>query len=147
MTFGQIFSGRMLLMRAQRHIVQAGVLRLEQDKFLFPIFRGPAEQQAFLLVERLLVELEREFDENRKRCRGLDWIAEIRDDESEQHLAYRANNELLVRAPGMARLLGRMAEHYSELLRASGLDPSSAPSLDQSLALLEELKKAGVFAP
>jgi hypothetical protein len=66
MTFEQIFAGRMTLMRAQRHIAQASVLRYEQElkgaNWLKPIFRDQAGEQAFFIVELRLIALEREFD-------------------------------------------------------------------------------------
>jgi hypothetical protein len=65
-TFEQIFTGRLLLMRVQRHISQA-----EWDgksPGLNPHFKTLAGEKAFFAVERLLVELEREFDEKKKRC-------------------------------------------------------------------------------
>jgi hypothetical protein len=66
MTFEQLFSGRMLLMRVQRHISQA-----EWDgrsPGLNPRFKTPAGEKAFFTVERLLVELECEFDAKKKLC-------------------------------------------------------------------------------
>lgn len=68
MTFEQIFSGRMVLMRAQRHIAQ-GAVRYETGTYLTPIFRAEPDERAFFLVERLLQDLEREFEEKRKRTR------------------------------------------------------------------------------
>jgi hypothetical protein len=64
MTFEQLFSGRMLLMRAQRHISQA-----EWDGKsggLNPQFKTLAGESAFFTIERLLVELESEFDAKAK---------------------------------------------------------------------------------
>jgi hypothetical protein len=66
MTFEQIFGGRMLLMRVQRHISQA-----EWDGHspgTNPQFKTDAGEEAFFIVEALLVDLEREFDEKKKRC-------------------------------------------------------------------------------
>jgi hypothetical protein len=69
MTFEQLFSGRMLLMRVQRHISQA-----EWDgrsPGLNPRFKTLAGEEAFFTVERLLVELEREFEKKKKRCNQI----------------------------------------------------------------------------
>jgi hypothetical protein len=73
MTFEQLFSGRLLLMRAQRHICQAGIARYATNKigtynWLTPEFRTAADEQAYFTAERLLMELELEFDEKKKRC-------------------------------------------------------------------------------
>ena len=69
-TFEQIFSGRMLLMRAQRHIAQAGISRygLRDSGSRLVEFRSPADEGAFFIVESLLCQLEREFDQKKKRC-------------------------------------------------------------------------------
>jgi hypothetical protein len=64
-TFEQIFSGRMTLMRVQRHISQAGLIGWDHS---IPAFRDAAYDEAFFTVERLLVELEREFESRKKRC-------------------------------------------------------------------------------
>lgn len=58
MTFEQIFTGRILLMRAQRHIAQ--------EFATVRGFRTPAGEEAFFIVERCLVDLEREFDAKKK---------------------------------------------------------------------------------
>jgi hypothetical protein len=63
--FEQLFSGRMLLMRVQRHICQAGLVGFDH---MIPVFRTPAFDEAFWTVERLLVELEREFETKKKLC-------------------------------------------------------------------------------
>lgn len=66
LTFEQLFSGRMLLMRAQRHISQA-----EWDgksTGLAPKFKTPAGDRAFFVVEALLVALEHEFEQKKARC-------------------------------------------------------------------------------
>jgi hypothetical protein len=72
MTFEQLFSGRMLLMRVQRHISQVewdG--RCSPSTRLNPHFKTPAGEEAFFIVERLLVLLEGEFDEKKKRCNRI----------------------------------------------------------------------------
>ena len=68
MTFEQIFAGRMLLMRVQRHISQA-----EWDgrsPGTNPQFKTYAGEEAFFTVERLLVELESEFDAKAKTVKA-----------------------------------------------------------------------------
>jgi|HubBroStandDraft_6_1064221.scaffolds.fasta_scaffold00550_23 hypothetical protein len=65
MTFQQLFSARMLLMRVQRHISQAGLVGWDH---MIPVFRDASYDEGFFIVEGLLVELEREFDQKRKRC-------------------------------------------------------------------------------
>lgn len=72
MTYEQIFAGRMILMRAQRHIAQASRyygknIAGSRNGAVFA-FRSHSRQQAFFIVESLLVELEGEFDEKRKHC-------------------------------------------------------------------------------
>lgn len=67
MTFEQIFSGRMLLMRAQRHVAQSGIETYIQGSWLQPVFRSAADRAAFCLIEKRLQELEREFDEKAAR--------------------------------------------------------------------------------
>lgn len=69
MTFEQIFAGRLILMRAQRHIAQAHVLRYaECQNTMQPIFRNAEGREAFWIVEFLLRELKREFTEKRNSC-------------------------------------------------------------------------------
>lgn len=69
MTFEQIFSGRMLLMRAQRHIAQSGVKRYALiGNWLTPEFVDAAAEEAFFIVERQLVDLEKLFESKKQRC-------------------------------------------------------------------------------
>jgi hypothetical protein len=66
MTFEKIFSGRMMLMRVQRHISQA-----EWDgksSGLNPRFKTRSGEEAFFIVERLLIDLEKEFDRKAIVC-------------------------------------------------------------------------------
>lgn len=65
MTFEQFFSGRMLLMRAQRHICQAGLTGWDH---MIPVFNDSDRCAAFYIVERLLIELESEFEAKKNRC-------------------------------------------------------------------------------
>jgi hypothetical protein len=51
--------------RVQRHISQAGLIGWDH---MIPTFRNAAYDEAFYTVDRLLVELEREFEEKKKRC-------------------------------------------------------------------------------
>lgn len=69
MTFEQIFTGRLILMRAQRHVCQGNRYRLGKNHGLFfPIFEDKAADEAFLIVEWRLIELEREFEQKRNRA-------------------------------------------------------------------------------
>lgn len=69
MTFEQIFSGRLVLMSAQRHVAQAGIV-YEPGQALIDSFVVDAYQKAFWILERKLCELEREFDDKLKRTRS-----------------------------------------------------------------------------
>lgn len=68
MTFEQMFSGRMLLMRAQRHISQthSAFPCGDSASWLIP---GNAGMHAYQIVEQALQQLEREFDAKRARCK------------------------------------------------------------------------------
>lgn len=65
MTFEQIFAGRMLLMRIQRHISQAAWTG--ESVGLIPLFKTQGGKDAYWIVERLLVDLETEFAGKRDR--------------------------------------------------------------------------------
>jgi hypothetical protein len=65
LSFEQIFSGHMLLVRARRHICQAWLIGF--DHFI-PAFRAPEGDEAFRIIERKLIELETEFDAKKKAC-------------------------------------------------------------------------------
>ena len=72
MTYDQLFSGRMLLMKAQRHIAQASLVTEARQGSASSVnygipwpaakFTTPAMCDAFYIVERLLCALEKEFD-------------------------------------------------------------------------------------
>lgn len=66
MSFEEIFTGRLLLMRAQRHISQSAWDG--KSPGLNPRFKTLAGEQAFFTVERLLVELENEFTQKKRKC-------------------------------------------------------------------------------
>jgi hypothetical protein len=68
MTFEQLFRGRIALARAQRHLNNRAVVFIPNSAYLYI---GSPEHEAFFILERLLVELETEFDakSNRKRKR------------------------------------------------------------------------------
>lgn len=63
MTFNQLFTGRLILMRAQRHLAQKYVDYKAND---FPCVEG---RTAYFIVERALRQLETEFD-SKKRNRS-----------------------------------------------------------------------------
>ena len=63
MTFNQIFTGRLILMKTQRHLAQKYFCYAKQD------FISPEGKHAYLIVEGSLQELEREFDA-KKRSRS-----------------------------------------------------------------------------
>ena len=85
MTFDQLFSGRMLLMRAQRHVAQSGVRRYRViDDWLTPEFVDTAAEQAFFIIEFRLVELEKLFEAKKSR----------RDAKSRRHLTRRMDAQV-----------------------------------------------------
>lgn len=68
MTFEQLFRARMLLMSAQRHIAQEFISYPNGESGPKYRFRTQGGAHAFLIVERLLCELEREFESKKNRC-------------------------------------------------------------------------------
>lgn len=70
MTFLQILNGRMLLMSAQRHIAQASIYYPpDGGKWPdnWPKFYNSSAETSFFLIERLICELEKEFDSKKRR--------------------------------------------------------------------------------
>jgi hypothetical protein len=66
MTFEQLFRGRLALMRAQRHLNNRAVIFVPGATYRNPT---SSDYQAYFILERLLVDLEREFETKRKRKR------------------------------------------------------------------------------
>ena len=69
MTFLQLFKGRMVLMRAQRHVAQASIYYPpDGSKWSdnWPKFYKSTAETSFFLIERLLRELEKEFDAKKR---------------------------------------------------------------------------------
>lgn len=68
MTFEEIFGGRMVLMRAQRHICQNNKYALCESAhgMFFPVFEDSAADMAFLTIEQNLIILENEFEAKKK---------------------------------------------------------------------------------
>jgi hypothetical protein len=69
-TFEQIFSGRMVLIQAQKHIAQSSIHYRSEGTDWFPVlpmFATKAAEEAYFIVEHALCELEREFEAKRSR--------------------------------------------------------------------------------
>lgn len=67
MTFEDLFRSRMALLEAQKHVAQAGVLRYRWvGRVVVPIFRDFDAEESFFTIERLLVSVEKEFEEKVK---------------------------------------------------------------------------------
>lgn len=75
MTFLQIFNGRLVLMRAQRHLAQAHTVHAPLGSDWRQLFLSGAGREAMRIVESKLRELETEFD-SKKRPRSQ--VARIR---------------------------------------------------------------------
>lgn len=70
---------------------------------------------------------------------GVDWLAEVRQDESERHPEFKSNALLLAAAPRMLRVLKSLRFHYQTVIGAV-TGSTSTPSLDEADALIRELE-------
>lgn len=86
MTFDQIFSGRLLLCRATRHVMQAHFVGFDHS---IPVFRTPEGDAAFWLIESKLRDLENEFEAKKKRCARRKQLRLYRRADAQVRRAYR----------------------------------------------------------